>query len=147
MGLGVTSLPGACMILLRTILRFGLAVTFLLSAAGKLISLPEFVQVIHTYVSLPIVLLYSIAALICISELTLGLMMLLGKKTVLAAFGILVVTLAFTGVQVWTLLAGPSTDCFCFGAIVNEEIGWQTLTRNSLILFVAWMLIQTDHQT
>ena len=135
------------MSLLRTILRFALAVTFLLSAAGKLFSLSEFVKVIHTYVSLPIVLLYSIAVLICISESTLGLMMLLGKKTVLASFGIMLMTLLFTGVQVWTLLAGPTTDCFCFGAIVREEIGWQTLLRNSVILSFAWILIQTDHQT
>ena len=133
------------MILLRIILRFALAVTFLLSATGKLISLSEFVQVIHTYVSLPIVLLYCIAALICISELTLGVMILLGKKTVLASFGILVVTLAFTGIQVWAILRGPDGDCFCFGTLMSETIGWMTLARNTLVMFSAWILMHIDN--
>ena len=132
------------MSLLRTILRFALAVTFLLSASGKLISLPEFVQVIHTYVSLPIVLLYSIAALICISELTLGLMMLLGKKTALASFGIMLMTLAFTVVKIIILLDGTSRQCFCFGALAHEIIGWETLTRNGCILITSWVLVQVN---
>lgn len=122
---------------LATICRWFLAVLFLVAGVRKLTDRNRFVQTVSSYQILPDFATRGFAFFVVWLEIVIGTALLLGVGVVLALIvgGILIISFS---VAVGVNLARGRTelDCGCFGAQHKENIGFKTLIRNFMILFL-----------
>ena len=108
---------------------------------------------------------YSLAVIICIAEIMLGLSVLVGAKMRLTAWSLLLMILFFDGLTFYSAYFDKVTDCGCFGDAIKltpwesfakdvalsilifiifafrNKVKYQTRTENSRILPVALLLV------
>ncbi len=89
---------------------------------------------------LPFLLDYSLplAVFICISEIMLGLAVLVGAKMRLTAFSLLAMILFFDGLTFYSAYFNKVTDCGCFGDAIKLT-PWESFTKDvvlSILIFI-----------
>ncbi len=115
--------------------RVALGIMFLISAAGKLGDLNAVVAEVRQYGLLPEPLPVPFGYALPFGELALGIMLLLGLFTRLAAAGGALLMVAFMIAIAFRLLtAGEAADCGCFGLLGQEQLTWWTFGRDVVFL-------------
>ncbi len=121
-------------------IRVALGVMFLLSAAGKLGDLNGVVAEVRGYGLLPEPLPIPFGYALPFGELALGLCLLLGLFTRLAAAGGGLLMIAFMIAIAYRLLTkGEAEDCGCFGLLGQEQLTWWTFGRD--VVFLAGLVL------
>ena len=116
-------------------IRVALGAMFLLSAAGKLGDLNAVVAEVRQYGLLPEPLPIPFGYALPFGEVALGIMLLLGLFTRLAAAGGALLMIAFMIAVAFRLLTvGEAADCGCFGLLGQEQLTWWTFGRDALFL-------------
>lgn len=121
-----------------TLARWIIAAIFLTSSLPKLRHPRSFTSAIAAYHLLPQRWVDPFATTLPWLELALGLMLLLGWGTRIAAVvsaALLIVFLAAMGIN---LARGrKDLDCGCSGKHHSQKIGWKTITRNVILLLLS----------
>lgn len=121
----------------QLMLRLLLGGLLLLAGVTKLADRAGFRQAVAEYEVLPRELERPFAALLPWLETTLGILLLLGLGTIVAASLATPLFLGF-GVAIGAnLLRGRHVDCHCFGSVHNEQIGWPALLRSVALVLAA----------
>ncbi|HEY0696939.1 MAG TPA: MauE/DoxX family redox-associated membrane protein [Micromonospora sp.] len=126
--------------------RFGLAAVFLLAGASKVGDLAASGRAVNAYRLMPYELAAVIGAALPFVELALGVLLLLGLATRLAAgvaAGLLVIFIAGIG-SAWA--RGLAIDCGCFGsggelpAGQTPGYGWEVLRDLGFLVLAGFLL-------
>ncbi len=121
----------------QLLLRLVLGGLLLLAAVTKLSDRAAFRQAVAEYEVLPKALERRFAALLPWLEATLGMLLLLGLGTVVAASLATPLFLSFTVAIGMNLLRGRHFDCHCFGSVHSDQIGWPALLRSGALVLAA----------
>ena len=117
-----------------TISRSLLAVVLLTSSLPKLRATSSFAGTVQAYHLLPSRWVRPFALSLPWLELALGLLLLLGWHTRIAALTSAALLLVFLAAMGINLARGrKDLDCGCAGKKHAQKIGWQTMARNSLL--------------
>jgi len=126
--------------LMLKIIRVLLGALFVVSGVSKLFVLPEVTETIREVIDLPHYFRFTLAVCLCAIEIALGGMLIFRRHVEIAAISVLLMTLALTLVQISVILQPAEVECHCFGGLIRETIGWQTLARNTVIMILAWVV-------
>lgn len=118
-------------------LRLVLGGLLLLAGVGKLADRTAFRQAVAEYEVLPKYLERPFAALLPWLESTLGVLLLLGLGTAVAASLAAPLFLSFGLAIGVNLRRGRHIDCHCFGSVQSERTGWPALLRSMALLLAA----------
>ena len=127
------------LLILRWACRIILAGIFLYSGYSKMQSTLQFAAVLSQYQLVPADLVLPLATYLPWAEIALGLFLLIGWKTRLAAWIAASLLLVFIIAMTVTYLRGIEADCGCFG--IGEKISPGTIARDALMLLPALFLI------
>ncbi|MEH0019471.1 MAG: MauE/DoxX family redox-associated membrane protein [Desulfobacter sp.] len=95
------------------VLRIALGGVFLYSGLSKSVDLEYFAGVVNAFGIIPAGLAYPAAVVVVVSELVLGVGLILDKRGCLG--GILAMLLGFMAVAGYAIYMGYDIDCGCFG--------------------------------
>lgn len=128
----------------RIFLQGWIGLLLLTTATGKLLDVPGFVAVIHSYQAYPALVVPAIAVLMILVEYLLGAWLLWGHHLRLAALASAGLHLGFTALAVRTLLADiPVPNCGCFGVFLARPLTWGTVQEDAVMvglsLLLAWL--------
>lgn len=117
-------------------IRVGLGVVFLLSSTPKLRDLAGFAGVVEQYAILPEALVVPFAYALAFAEFLLGVLLVLGFLTRLAALGGAGLMVIFVIALVYNLARGVTPECGCFevGGSTGSRIDWWLVARDILFL-------------
>ena len=127
------------LLILRWACRIILAGIFLYSGYSKMQSTLQFAAVLSQYQLVPADLVLPLATYLPWAEIALGLFLLTGWKTRLAAWIAATLLLVFIIAMTVTYFRGIEADCGCFG--IGEKISPGTIGRDALMLLPALFLI------
>ena len=97
---------------------------------------------VHGYDLAPAILVHPVALGLTLLEITLGILLLLGLSTRVAAAGVAMLALLFLGVLVQARVRGLDISCGCFGGDgTGEGVGWLDIVRELPILAAALYLV------
>lgn len=126
-------------------LRFYLALVFVTAGWGKIAAPHDFALSVATYQILPLALVNAFSIVVPWMEVLAGALLFFGfwtKPSSLVIFGLLSM---FTTALIIALAKGLDIDCGCFAsADAAEEIGYATLVRDLIWLFIAIFLLLCD---
>lgn len=121
----------------QLLLRLVLGGLLLLAGVTKLADRSAFYEAVADYDVLPSRLQRPFAAFVPLAETSLGVLLLLGLGTGVAAALAAPLFLSF-GIAIGiNLLRGRHVDCHCFGAVHSERIGWSALLRAVALVLAA----------
>ncbi len=126
---------------MRLFLRIILGLILMAAAIAKLLNMPGFVTVLHSYGIFPEVLHWPAAVAIAASELLIGSWLLWGRKLRMAAFFSLALHLiyaSFTGIML--LRDIPIINCGCFGSYFARPLSWATVVENLVFAVLSYLL-------
>ena len=117
-------------------IRIGLGAMFLLSSTPKLRDLAGFAGVVEQYAILPEPLVTPFAYALAFAEFLLGVLLVLGFLTRLAALGGAGLMIAFIVALTYNLARGVTPECGCFevGGSTGSRIDWWLVARDVLFL-------------
>ena len=118
----------------QLLLRLTLGGLLLLAAITKLTDRAAFQTAVAEYKLLPHTLERPFAAALPVVELTLGMLLLAGLGTAIAAWVAVPVFLSFSIAIGVNMARGRELDCHCFGSVQSEPIGWPALIRSSTLV-------------
>ena len=121
----------------QLLLRLTLGGLLTLAAFTKLADREAFRTAVSEYRVLPSTLERPFAATLPMVELTVGVLLLAGLGTVIAASLAVPVFLSFSIAIGVNMLRGRALDCHCFGSVQSEPIGWPAIIRSSALLVTA----------
>ena len=121
----------------QLLLRLVLGGLLLLAGVTKLADRASFRAAVAEYEVLPGGLERPFAALLPWVETALGVLLLLGLGTAVAAALATPVFVSFALAIGVNLVRGRHFDCHCFGAVQSERIGWPALLRSAALVLVA----------
>lgn len=121
----------------QLLLRLTLGGFLSLAAFTKLTDREGFRAAVAEYRLLPSALERPFASALPLVELTLGVLLVAGLGTVIAASLAVPVFLSFSIAIGVNMLRGRELDCHCFGSVQSEPIGWPAIIRSSALLVVA----------
>lgn len=111
------------------------------SAIAKGLDLPGFAQVLHTYQAFPEALLFFLALIITIVELSLGLWVLWGKQLHISATVAAVMNVGYAGWMTVTLLRGVQlANCGCFGVYFPRPLTWMSPIEDLIFVGLCFAL-------
>lgn len=127
----------------KGILRVCLGCFFFLSGATKIISLEAFEDVTRGYGILPEVMILPVASLICVSEMSLGTLLLLNIWSRSASAVLIVLVVCFTALSGGMYFLGYISDCGCFGKIIERRNGILMMVQNlSIIVLLSFFTLR-----
>ena len=119
------------------VLRFFLALIFLLSAATKLLVPAELFKSVKNYRIIPQILVKPFGWTLVIVEVAVFVSLLLGWQPVITAIVAGVLFLSFIGAGAKVMIKKQVTSCGCFGLLYKEKIGPATVVRDGILLLMA----------
>ncbi|MCL5109549.1 MAG: thioredoxin domain-containing protein [Chloroflexi bacterium] len=114
--------------------RLAIGGVFLASAAAKLVYPEAFVRAVQGYEVLPGALVRPLALAFPWLELAVGVFLLVGLYTRLAAGLAAGLMLLFMGLMGLVLVQGKEIDCGCFVGLIQETVGPSTVLRDAVLL-------------
>ncbi len=128
---------------MKFVLRFILGLVLVAASVAKLLNMPGFVAVLHSYGIFPQGLHWPAAIAITAVELSIGCWLLWGRqlrKAASCSFGLHVVYACFTGIM---LLRGtPIINCGCFGSYLARPLSWTTVAENLVLAALSFILVR-----
>ena len=121
----------------QLLLRLVVGGVLLLAGIAKLADRMTFRQAVAEYEVLPGALERPFAALVPWLETALGMLLLLGLGTAVAASLAVPLFLSFAAAISINLARGRQFDCHCFGSVESEGIGWPALLRSASLSLAA----------
>ncbi len=121
----------------QLLLRLTLGGLLILAAVTKFVDRGGFQAAVSEYRVFPSALERPFAVTLPFVELTLGVLLLAGLGTVIAASLAVPVFLSFSLAIGVNMVRGRDLDCHCFGSVQSEPIGWPAVIRSSALLVVA----------
>ena len=126
-------------------LRASLAVVLLASGSSKLADLDAFTETVQKLFGPrpSVVLARGAGAAVCLGEILLGLLSLVGvvpgliDALIFTTFGLLALVGAFA------VLRRPELDCRCFGSLARTGLGKRSLTRAAILAASAAIVVLT----
>jgi uncharacterized membrane protein YphA (DoxX/SURF4 family) len=127
------------LLILRWVCILLLAAIFLYSGYSKMQSTLQFAAVLAQYQLVPTNLILPLATYLPWAEIALGLFLLTGWKSRLAAAAAAALLSVFIVAMAVTYFRGIEADCGCFG--IGEKISLGTIGRDALMLLPAAFLL------
>jgi uncharacterized membrane protein YphA (DoxX/SURF4 family) len=129
--------------------RLGLGAVWLLSGIPKAANPRDTIVAVRAYDLLPASLVEPVAAVLPFLEIALGLLLILGLATRLAAVLSAVVLLVFIGAVISAAARGLSIDCGCFGgggAVPPGETAYITeiLRDVAFLVLSGYLIVRPD---
>ncbi|MBI4570714.1 MAG: DoxX family membrane protein [Chloroflexi bacterium] len=121
----------------QLLLRLVLGGLLVFAGAAKLAGRASFREAVAEYQVLPAALQPLFATALPLLEVTLGVLLLLGLGTTVAAAIAVPLFLSFTIAIGVNVARGRHFDCHCFGAARSDEIGWPALLRAAALAVAA----------
>ena len=113
--------------LLRWILQIFIGGIIFLSALGKSLDMPGFIEVLNTYQAFPPYLLRPMGFSVTGVEFLLGVWILSGFRLSISALGAALLNTFYAGWVALTLLRGLTlSNCGCFGVFFPQPLTWFT---------------------
>jgi hypothetical protein len=125
----------------RQLLRFAIAGVLLVSAAGKLLDVAGFTDVLKTYEAFPDAILLPLAIGIPLTELALALWLFSGQFLAAAAITSVVMHFVYAVWSAVSILRGLHlSNCGCFGVFWPRKLGWTTVAEDLLLVAASFAL-------
>src|SRR5438552_8801168 len=133
--------------------RLCLGGVFLLSSTGKLLDKPGTAANMARYPFLSVPMRRLIARVFPYIELAVGVLLILGVFTRLAAVVSLGLFVVFTGLISYDLARGQDTSCHCFGKFSDDKLTPVAVVRNLVLMalsvlvavaFDAWLALDAS---
>lgn len=112
------------------VVRVGAAAVWLVAGAAKAVDLAHFHDQVDQYKLLPGSLEAPFAYALPFVEIFVGIYLLLGLLTRLAAIAGTVLLVLFIAAQAQAWARGLVLDCGCFGTLSEDKVGFWTITRD-----------------
>ena len=132
---------------LTTISRTLVGALFIVSGLVKANDAVGFSFKLHDYfaadvLDLPFFLEYTypLAVFICISEILLGLAVLVGAKMRITAFSLLLMILFFDGLTFYSAYFNKVTDCGCFGDAIKLT-PWESFAKDVVLSVLIFIIV------
>lgn len=130
--------PGAA----RQLLRFAIGAVLLVTAAGKLLDIAGFADVLKTYRAFPDSVLLPLALAVPLAELALALWLFSGRFLGAAAIASVVMHFAYAVWSAVSVLRGLRlSNCGCFGVFWPRPLGWSTVVEDLLLMAASFGLV------
>jgi hypothetical protein len=125
------------------LLRLFLGLVLLATAAGKLLDVPGFAEVLRTYQAFPDAALRPLALAVPLVELALAVWLFSGRRLAAAAALAAVLHGIYAIWAAATLLRGLRVpNCGCFGVFFARPLGWRTVAEDGVLLGLSvWLLV------
>jgi len=128
------------------ICRLILAITFLVSSAGKLVDIERYsVAMVYNFDILPGPFAIIFGWTLPFIELACGITLLFGILTRLSAIGVGLLGISFLVTKVILLSRGTDVECGCFGAIGSTMASW-SVYLDPIITLLSIMIIFSSAQ-
>jgi hypothetical protein len=125
----------------RQFLRFAIGAILLVSAAGKLLDIAGFADVLKTYEAFPDAVLLPLALAIPLAELALALWLFSGRFLAAAAVTSVVMHFVYAVWSAVSVLRGLRlSNCGCFGVFWPRKLGWSTVAEDLLLMAASFAL-------
>jgi thiol-disulfide isomerase/thioredoxin/uncharacterized membrane protein YphA (DoxX/SURF4 family) len=128
------------MAVLYLYLRLLLAAVFAIAAVGKLLDFEGSRKSALDFGS-PVSLAGFLAILLPLTEIVVAVLLIDEGSAFYGSVGAVSMLAAFTLLMTFQKWKGSDAPCHCFGAVSNEPIGWTTIGRNLILLFVALAVV------
>lgn len=126
---------------LRLALRMLLGIVFVVSGVAKMWDIYGFSKIVSGYGVLSESMIVPVSILIPFAEFILGMMLLLNFHARVASLSLLVMVVVFTGLSAMRYLSGATSDCGCFGEVLQRKINANLFVENAALI-VALSLIK-----
>jgi uncharacterized membrane protein YphA (DoxX/SURF4 family) len=127
--------------LIRWILQFLIGGIFFLSALGKSLDIPGFIEVLKTYQAFPPSMLSPFAFSVTGIEFLLGVWILSGYRLQWSALGGALLNMLYAGWVIITLLRGLTlSNCGCFGVFFPQPLTWLTPIQDIVLVGMCLVL-------
>jgi uncharacterized membrane protein YphA (DoxX/SURF4 family) len=113
---------------------------FLVSGVSKLLDKPGTEASMARYVFLPRGSGKFISNVFPILEIIVGVLMVVGLFTRLAAVGAVALFAVFTGLIVYDLTHNQNVSCHCFGKLSEEKVTWMSVVRNVFLMALSLLV-------
>jgi hypothetical protein len=126
---------------MKIFLRIVIGLVLTAAAIAKLVNMPGFVTILHSYGILPGWLHWPAAIAVTVSELLIGLWLLWGRELGKAAFSSMALHIFYAGFTAAMLLRGtPIINCGCFGTYLSRPLSWTTFSENLVFAALSFLL-------
>jgi uncharacterized membrane protein YphA (DoxX/SURF4 family) len=130
------------------VLRIIIGLVLTAASIAKLLNMPGFVSVVHSYGIFPEGLHWPVAIAITVSELLIGFWLIWGRQLRKAAFSSLALHIIYAGFAGIMLLRGTSIiNCGCFGPYLVRPLSWTTVGENLVLAALSFLLARLAHTT
>ena len=119
----------------RQFLRFAIGAVLLVTAAGKLLDIAGFADVLKTYAAFPDAILLPLSLAIPLAELALALWLFSGQFLAAAAITSVVMHFLYAAWSAVSVLRGLRlSNCGCFGVFWPRPLGWTTVLEDLVLM-------------
>lgn len=118
---------------------YGIAIVLLFSGVTKIIDANLLIETLQQ-VKLPEDFVLATATLLPITEIGLGLMLLLKIQQQTALRITVLLFLIFFLFAMYGMVMGLDKDCGCFGTTIKSDFGWGMIARNMVLLLTSTSL-------
>ncbi|MFA3783930.1 MauE/DoxX family redox-associated membrane protein [Melioribacteraceae bacterium 4301-Me] len=122
-----------------------ITVILLFSGVSKIIDINPLIETLKE-VKLPHDLIITIATLLPITEIGLGIMLLLKIKQRTSIKITVILFLVFFLFSVYGMVMGIEKDCGCFGNAIKSEFGWGMVGRNTFLLLLSIVVLERENR-
>ena len=120
---------------MQRFLRYLIALVLLSAGGAKLLDLPGFVAVLHSYRFFPYQLIWPVAVTVVAVELLLALWLIWGRFPLRAAQGSIAMHSVYAGWAIFMLSRSRQIlNCGCFGSLLARPLSWMTVVEDLVMV-------------
>jgi hypothetical protein len=133
---------------MKLVLRMIIGLVLTAASIAKLLNMPGFVSVLHSYGIFPGGLHWPAAIAITVSELLIGSWLIWGRQLRKAAFSSLALHMIYACfVGIILLRDTPIINCGCFGSYLTRPLSWTTVGENLVLAALSFLLARLARTT
>lgn len=130
------------LIVFRWVLQVFVGGILAVTAVGKALDVPGFVQVVVSYQTIPEVLAWPVAAGVIAAEAAAAMFLLSGRRLVWAGLASVVMHAGYASLAAWTLHRGLELDnCGCFGVFLARPLSNTTVYEDVVMTGVSVLIV------